>query len=216
MPTTPPQLKSSRLARPSGRPSWWRRTTLAQLSAVIAISLTAAACSSGTTTAPLALPRKATGHAHRGGTEAGVVSAVTPAALTITSHGSLVTYALTSSTKYREGGNDVTEAAIAVGAHVRLRLAKNKVPAIVASVLVLIPTVSGTVSTLTSAGFKLTSRTAAVHTVVTTSATTFHSGKQTVSESVLKDALHVRVTGQTLPDGSISANIVKVLAAKGG
>jgi len=216
MADTIPRFAAGRRAVPSGRTSRWSWSTLAQVSVLITISMSAAACSSGSTTTALAPTRKAARHAHHGGNETGVVSAVTAVALTIVSHGSHATYALSPSTTYREEGSVATESAVTVGAHVRLHLSKNAASPTVATVLVLLPTVSGTVKTLTSAGFKVTSRKGAVHVVVTTPATTFYSGKQTVTDSALKDAQHVRVTGQTLPNGSTRANTVRVSISRGG
>lgn len=220
MVSTPPGSATGSNAVRAGRSSRRRWSTLVPVSALVGLSVIAAACSSAapTSAAPTVSPAAgAKAHAHHAGGRTGVVTGVTPTQLTITTKGSTSTYLITSSTTFQEAGAPVAASAVAPGDHVRIRLVKSAAPATAATaatVVVLPPTVSGTVGTLSPSGFTVASRGGVTHSVVTSSATVFHSGKQTVSASVLHDGEHVRVTGSTLANGSTAATTVRLLPAK--
>lgn len=195
-----------------------RARGLVKLAVLSGVVLVAAACSSGTKTSSPPVPARATqapgARSRARDAYTGVVSGVTPTAMTIRTKTSSTTVALASATKYREGGNSVTESALSAGEHVRVRLAKHAKTPTAAVVVILPPSVTGVVSGLGSGGFTLTSANGTVHAVTTSSSTTYRSAGRARMVAGVTDGEHVRVSGQILPNGTVSASSVVVLGTK--
>ncbi len=189
------------------------RSLSVRAAALGGIALLAAACSSGTTTAP-APSAHSKSHKQHGRAATGVVSALSPGSLTLETKGAGVSIVLGTATKYREAGHSVTESALATGEHVHVRLEAHASTPTARVVLILPPTFSGTVSGLGSGGFTLSGAGGATRSVTTTSATKYRSGKTVLAASALHDGEHVRVTGQVVAGGGLQAATIAILAAK--
>lgn len=146
---------------------------------------------------------------------AGVVISVSPTTLTLHTKSATSTVGLASTTKYKENGADVPISDLVTGDHVKIHLAKTSATPTAALVVIAPPSITGTVSSLDTAGFTL-SETGGKTEAVTTSATTvYRTGKQTTSASSLHDGDRVRVSGQLSPaSGSIKGATVTILPAK--
>ena len=154
-------------------------------------------------------------HRHLAGGPSGVAISVSPTALTIRTTSATSTIGLASTTKYRENGTSVTASDLVVGDHVKIRLAKKSATPTAAIVVIVPPSVTGTVGALDATGFTLTTTSGKTDTVTTSSSTVYRSGKQSVSASSLHDGDRVRVSGQlSTATSSISAANVTILPAK--
>ncbi len=198
-----------------------RRHRLASLGVLTAVAVGAAACSSAASAAASSASSSAPAsktktHAHHVAGPAGLVSAISPTSLAIRTKSSTSTVGLGAATRYKEGATVVPESDVVVGDHVKVRLVKSAATPTAASVLILPPSVSGTVGGISATGFTLHASNGTTHTVTTSSATTYRSGKAAASASSIHDGDRVRVTGQTSAAGSISAVTVTVLPAKTG
>ncbi len=209
---------TSTISTSAGRRRPTRGRSIAIRAAALAgIALVAAACSSGTSASPAPSANAgahAKGHTHRGHSTTGVISALSPSSLTIQTRGATASIVLGAATKYKEEGHSVTESALATGEHVKVRLASHVTPPTAASVLVLPPSFSGTVTGLSSGGFTLSGSGGTSHIVTTTSATQYRSGKNILPPSALHDGEHVRVAGPSVAGGVIQATTVAILHAK--
>lgn len=193
------------------------RRRLAPIGALVAVAVVAAACSSGaSSTSSSASATKTATHAHHHAGISGLVSAVSPGSMTLDVKGVSSTFALGSTTKFREAGSTVTASALVAGDHVRVRLATGASAPTAAVVVIAPPSVTGTVGSLGTSGFTLTTHGGTARSVTTTSTTVYHSGKQTVSVSSLHSGDRARVAGQTGPSGAITATTVTILPAKKG
>lgn len=200
-----------------------RRThRLASLGVLLAVAVGAAACSSGSSSAASSSSSaassptvKAKSHSAHGTGPSGVVISVNPTTLTLHTKSATDTVGLSSTTKYKEGGTDVTLSDLVVGDHVKIRLAKKAATPTAATVLIVPPSVTGTVGALSAAGFTLSTPAGKTDTVTTSAATVYRSGKQATSASSLHDGDRVRVSGQlSTASGSITAATVTILPAK--
>ncbi|MHB1502679.1 MAG: DUF5666 domain-containing protein [Acidimicrobiales bacterium] len=192
---------------------------LLRMGALAGVVLVAAACSSGSstavTTAPAA-PAKSDSHAGHAHGVAGVVSSLGSAEMTIHTKGSSLSVVLTSATKYREAGRSVSESALSRGEHVRVGLVKSSSTPTAARILILPPSVSGSIATLSTTGFTLSAKSGTSYSVVISPSTVYRSGKQPASVSSLRVGEHVRVTGTSPSSGSVDATAVTIIPTKGG
>ncbi len=175
------------------------------LFAVVAVALLAAACSSGSSTTSTSAVK---GHGSKA--VVGVVTAVGGSRLSFVSHGTTKSVALDSSTKYAKGHVGATLSDVVIGEHVRVRLVPGSSPATAATVVILLPSLVGTVSALTTAGFTLTTGSGVAHTVTTSSTTSYRLGKSPASVSSLQVGDKVRTIGSLGVNGSMVASIVTI------
>jgi len=205
------------------QPEGLRRThRLASLGMLLAVAVGATACSSGSSptassvsAASSSPTAKAKSHGARPSGASGVVTAVSSNTLTIHTKSATSTVGLASTTKYKEGGTDVTVSDLVVGDHVKIRLAKKSATPTAAIVIIVPPSVTGTVGALSAAGFTLSAAGGKTDTVTTSSSTVYRSGKQITSASSLHNGVRVRISGQLSPaNGSISAATITILPAK--
>jgi Domain of unknown function (DUF5666) len=121
------------------------------------------------------------------------------------------TITITSSVKLTKGGQDITLADLKVGDHVRIRQTRNADGTYTVTALaVVVPSIQGNASAITSGGFKVTTRDGSVWTVTVNGSTTYSFGLGTGSLADVKDGQPVRVTGNVTGDNQMTALNVKV------
>jgi hypothetical protein len=121
------------------------------------------------------------------------------------------TITITSSVKLTKGGQDITVADLKVGDHVRISQTRNSDGTYTVTALaVVVPSIQGTASAITSSGFKVTTRDGSVWTVTVDGSTTYSFGQGTGSLADVKDGQPVRVTGNVTGDNQMTALNVKV------
>ena len=110
-----------------------------------------------------------------------------------------------------KGGQDIAVSDLKVGDQIRFSQTRNADGSYtVTAVAVVVPTVQGTASAITSTGFKVTTRDGSVWTVTVNSSTTYTYGQGTGSLADVKDGQAVRVQGTTTADNQITALNVRV------
>ncbi len=192
---------------------------LASLGVLLSVAVGAAACSSASASSTPAASSSSAApvktHRHHAGGPSGVVVSVSSTTLTVHTKSATSTIGLASTTKYREGGTSVTVSDLVAGDHVKIRLAKKSATPTAAVVVIVPPSVTGTVGALDASGFTLSTTSGKTDTVTTSSSTAYRSGKQPASASSLHDGDRVRVSGQlSATTGSISAASITILPAK--
>lgn len=182
---------------------------LAALGLLAAVPLVAAACSSATpaTTTTTSHPTVAR---HAGGL-AGTVTSLSGSTLTIMAHGKARTISLTPSTAYHEGHSHLTRAALTLGTHVRISLVAGS-SSTAKAVTVIPPTLSGTVTALSSGSITVRLASGASRSVTTSSATVYVEAGKTTNPAALKVGERVRIVAQTPRPTSLSASRVVIEA----
>ncbi|MHB1518103.1 MAG: DUF5666 domain-containing protein [Acidimicrobiales bacterium] len=173
--------------------------------AMVGVALLAAACSTGSSTTATSAVK---GHGSKA--VVGVVTAVGKSRLTIESHGTTKSIALESSTKYTKGHTGATLSDLAIGERVRVHLVPGASAATASKVVILLPSLVGTVSALTTTGFTLTTGTGVAHTVTTSSTTSYRLGRSPTGVSSLQVGDKVRAIGVLGPSGSMVASAVTI------
>ena len=121
------------------------------------------------------------------------------------------TITITSSVEVTKGGQAVEVSALRVGDQVRFRQVRNDDGTYtVTSVAVVVPTIRGEASAITSSGFKVTTRDGSVWTVTVNGSTTYQYGQGTGTLADVKDGQAVRVAGTVTADNQMTALTVKV------
>jgi Domain of unknown function (DUF5666) len=121
------------------------------------------------------------------------------------------TITITSSVDLTKGGQDIEVAALKVGDQVRFRQVRNDDGTYtVTAVAVVVPTIQGTASAITSTGFKVTTRDGSVWTVAVDGSTTYSYGQGGGSLTDVKDGQAVRVQGTVTADNQMTALNVRV------
>jgi hypothetical protein len=121
------------------------------------------------------------------------------------------TITITSSVQVMKGGQTIQVSDLNVGDQVVLRQTKNEDGTFTVTALaVVVPTIHGTASDITSSGFKVTTRDGSVWTVTVTGSTTYGYGQGTGSVSDLKAGEAVRVAGTITADNQMTATNVRV------
>ncbi|MHB8339946.1 MAG: DUF5666 domain-containing protein [Mycobacteriales bacterium] len=148
-----------------------------------------AACSSSSATpAANAKPK-----GHRGSGVMGVVTAASVTALSLQERsGAIRSFSLTSATRVLHGGAAVGPSALGVGEQVRVSLAPGSTSR-AARVVILRPSVSGTVVSISATSLTIRTSSGALVTVATSSATVYRSGAATTSRSAVTQGARVRV-----------------------
>jgi hypothetical protein len=110
-----------------------------------------------------------------------------------------------------KGGQDIALSDLKVGDQIRFSQTRNADGSYtVTAVAVVVPTVQGTASAITSTGFKVTTRDGSVWTVTVNGSTTYTYGQGTGTLADVKDGQAVRVQGTTTADNQITALNVRV------
>lgn len=121
------------------------------------------------------------------------------------------TITITDSVDLTKGGQDVEVSALKVGDQVRFRQVRNDDGSYtVTAVAVVVPTVQGMASAITSSGFKVTTRDGSVWTVAVDASTTYKYGRGTGTLADVKDGEAVRVAGTVTGDNALTALSVQV------
>jgi hypothetical protein len=114
-----------------------------------------------------------------------------------------------------KGGQDIAPADLSVGDEVRLRQQRNDDGTwTVTALRVVVPGIRGTVSDLSSTGFKVTTRGGAVWTVTVDGSTEFRFGTADGSLADVTNGSTVVVLGESAGDNALKALTVRVAADK--
>jgi hypothetical protein len=118
---------------------------------------------------------------------------------------------VTSSVTLTKGGQAITVADLAVGDSIRFAQTRNDDGTYtVTAIAVIVPSVSGEVSDVTSSGFKVTARDGSVWTITVDGSTEYHYGTGDGSLADVKAGGNVRVQGETNGDNALTALSVQV------
>ena len=121
------------------------------------------------------------------------------------------TVTVTSSMNLTKGGQDVALGDLKVGNQVRFRQVRNADGTYtVTDLAVVVPTIRGTASAVTSSGFKVTTRDGSVWAVTVNGSTKYAFGQGDGALSDVKDGTTVVVSGETTGDNAITALGVRV------
>ena len=121
------------------------------------------------------------------------------------------TITITSSAALTKGGQAIAVGDLKVGDQVRFRQTRNDDGSYTVTALaVVVPTIHGAASDVTSSGFKVTTRDGSVWTVIVDSQTTYGYGQGTGSLSDVTAGEPVRVAGTITADNQMTATNVRV------
>ena len=153
-------------------------------------------------------------HRGPGGFRDITISAISGSYVTLkTDDGWSRTIAITSSVELTKGGQAIGVSDLKVGDSIRFSQTRNDDGTYtVTHVVVVVPTVGGTVKDVTSSGFTLTTRDGSVWTITTSAATTYTFGSGTGSKADVVAGAVVRVQGESTGDNKIAALSVLVAA----
>jgi len=116
------------------------------------------------------------------------------------------TITVSSEVKLTKGGQSIAASDLKVGDQVRFRQSRNNDGTFtVTDLAVVVPTVRGKVSGVTSSGFKLTTRDGSVWTIATNGSTKVRLGEADGALSDVKDGATVVVAGSTTGDNAMTA-----------
>jgi hypothetical protein len=129
----------------------------------------------------------------------------------VTADGWRRTVTVTSSVALTKGGQEITVSDLQVGDQVRLRQTRNDDGSYTVTALaVVVPTINGRASAITSSGFKVTTRDGSVWTVTVNGSTTYSFGQGTGSLADVTDGERVHVSGSVTADNAMTATNVRV------
>ena len=121
------------------------------------------------------------------------------------------TITITDSVQLTKGGQTIQVSDLKVGDQVRFRQTRNADGSYtVTAVAVVVPTIEGKASDITSSGFKVTTRDGSVWTVTVNGSTVYTFGQATGSLSDVKDGQPVVVAGTVPADNQMTASSVRV------
>ena len=121
------------------------------------------------------------------------------------------TVTITSSVELTKGGQTIAVGDLKVGDGVHLRQTRNDDGSYTVTALaVVVPTIQGTASDITSSGFKVTTRDGSVWTVTVNGQTTYGFGQGAGSLSDVKAGEPARVAGTITADNQMTATNVRV------
>lgn len=116
------------------------------------------------------------------------------------------TIAVTDSVALTKGGQTIALSDLAVGDAVRFSQTRNDDGTVtVTAILVVVPSVGGTVSDVTASGFKVTTRDGSVWTITTDGSTTYQLGAVDGTRAAVVDGARVRVEGASTGDNALKA-----------
>lgn len=153
-------------------------------------------------------------HGRRGGPGFGeiTVKAISGSNVTLTTDdGWTRTIAVTDAVDLTKGGQDIAPSDLAVGDEVRISQTRNDDGSYtVDAIAVVVPTIRGTVSDLTSGGFKVTTRDGSVWTITVNGSTVYRFGQGDGTAADVADGSEVLVQGTTTADNALTATSVTV------
>jgi uncharacterized protein DUF5666 len=121
------------------------------------------------------------------------------------------TITITDSVELTKGGQTIQVSDLKVGDQVRFRQTRNDDGTYtVTAVAVVVPTIAGKASDITSSGFKVTTRDGSVWTVTVNGSTVYRFGQASGSLSDVKDGQRVAVAGTVPADDQMTASTVRV------
>ena len=121
------------------------------------------------------------------------------------------TITITDRVKLTKGGQTILVSDLKVGDQVRFRQTRNDDGTYTVTALaVVVPTIEGKASDITSSGFKVTTRDGSVWTVTVNGSTVYQFGQATGSLSDVKDGQQVLVAGAVPADNQMTASSVRV------
>ena len=121
------------------------------------------------------------------------------------------TVTISESVELTKGAQPITVSDLKVGDQVRFRQTRHDDGTYtVTAVAVVVPTIRGTASDITSSGFKVTTRDGSVWTVTVNGSTVYRFGQATGSLADVKDGGRVVVAGETTGDNQLTATTVGV------
>ncbi|MDH5243434.1 MAG: DUF5666 domain-containing protein [Chloroflexota bacterium] len=121
------------------------------------------------------------------------------------------TIALTDSVKVTKGGQEIGVSDLSVGDSVRLRQTRNDDGTYtVDALVVVVPSVRGTAGSVSSTGFKVTTRDGSTWTITVNASTQYAYGKGGGSLSDVTDGAAVTVLGTSTGDNALTALTVRV------
>jgi hypothetical protein len=123
------------------------------------------------------------------------------------------TIAVTSSVELTKGGQAIEVSALKVGDQVRFSQTRNEDGTYtVEAIVVVVPSVRGTVSDVSASGFKVTTRDDSVWTIAINGTTTYRYGTGTGTLADVKNGVVALVQGTTTGDNALTALTVRVAA----
>lgn len=123
------------------------------------------------------------------------------------------TITVTDSMQLTKGGQTIALSDLKVGDQVRIDQSRNDDGTYtVNGIAVVVPSVHGTASAVTSSGFKVTTRDGSVWTITVNGSTVYQFGSGTGSVSDVTDGTQVAVQGTTTGDKAMTALTVRVAA----
>ncbi len=142
------------------------------------------------------------------------ISAISGSNVTLTTDdGWTRTIAITGDVELTKGGQTIAVSDLQVGDEVRFRQTRNDDGTYtVTAVAVVVPSVSGTVSELSSTSFKVTTRDGSVWTITTDDATTYQFGPGDGTRADLANGEMAYVQGTSTGDNALTATSVTVAA----
>jgi hypothetical protein len=140
------------------------------------------------------------------------VSAISGDEVTLkTDDGWTRTIAVTDAVTVTKGGQEIAVSDLAVGDEVRIEQTRNDDGTYtVTALVVVVPTVHGTASSVTSGSFKVTNRDGSVWTITTNESTQYEFGSADGSASDLVDGAVVVVQGTVTGDNAMTALTVRI------
>ena len=140
------------------------------------------------------------------------ISAINGSSITLkTDDGWTRTVTVTDSVTLTKGGQEIAVAELAVGDEVRLSQTRNADGTYtVNGIAVVVPSVSGTVSDVSSTGFKVTTRDGSVWTITVNGTTEYRYGTGDGSLSDVTNGTTVVVLGESAGDNALTALTVQV------
>ena len=121
------------------------------------------------------------------------------------------TIAVTSTVALTQGGQTIALSDLAVGDAVRFAQTRNDDGTVtVTSIAVVVPSVGGTVSDVTTSTFKVATRDGSVWTITTDGSTTYRVGALDGTSAAVVDGARVRVEGESTGDNALKALGIQV------
>jgi hypothetical protein len=144
------------------------------------------------------------------------ISAISGSNVTLaTDDGWTRTIAVTDAIDLTKGGQDIALSDLKVGDQVRFRQTRNDDGTYTVNALaVVVPSVRGTVSDVSSSGFKLTGRDGAVWTITVNGSTVYQYGTGTGSLADVTNGTKAVVLGTSTGDNALTATTVRVGAQR--
>jgi hypothetical protein len=148
----------------------------------------------------------------RGGFGEITISAISGSSLTLTTaDGWTRTIAVGGDVELTKGGQEIAIGDLAVGDQVRFAQTRNDDGTYtVTAIVVVVPSVAGTISDLTDTSFKVTTRDGSVWTITTDGSTAYQFGAAEGTRADLENGIVARIQGEATGDNALRATSVQV------